>query len=67
MMLFFFFGSTLTLRLFQRKTLCKDSFPYFPIFGSIKKKKMNQMKTIFGQHKRYDFFGDCFPLNFFGK
>ena len=38
------------LYLFRWKTLCKYSFLSFPIFGSIR--KMNQMKTIFGQHKK---------------
>ena len=28
---------TLTFCLFQWKTLCKDNFPCFPLFGSIKK------------------------------
>ena len=48
----------LTLRLFRWKTLCKDSFPCFPVFCRIKKKKKkkSQRKTIFRQHKKYDLF-----------
>ena len=40
-----------TLCLFLWKTLCKDSFPHFPVFGSTKKKKIGQWKTIFSQRK----------------
>ena len=32
----------ITLYLFQWKTLCKDSFLYFPIFGSINKNKSGE-------------------------
>ena len=34
--------SVKTLRLFQRKTLCKDIFPYFSMLGSIKKYESNE-------------------------
>ena len=51
----FHFFHLFTLRLFQWKTLCEDSFPYFPMFDNIKK-KMSQKKTIFGQRKKYDLF-----------
>ena len=37
--------------MFHWKTFCKDSFPHFPVFGSTKKKKTDQWKTIFTQRK----------------
>ena len=44
----------LLLYLFWWKILCKNSFLYFLVFNSIKKK--SKWKTIFGQHKKYDLF-----------
>ena len=32
----------ITLYLFKWKTLCKDSFLYFPVFGSINKNKSGE-------------------------
>ena len=42
----------LTLCLFHWKTLCKDSFPHFPVFGSIflnKKKIVNKKLYLFNK------------------
>ena len=37
-------GRDFTLRLFQWKISCKDSFPYFLVFGNIRKKKKKRKK-----------------------
>ena len=36
----------ITLYLFKWKTLCKDSFLYFPVFGSINKNKSGENYQI---------------------
>ena len=38
-------GRDFTLRLFQWKISCKDSFPYFLVFGNIRKKKKKKKKN----------------------
>ena len=36
------FDSKFTLYLFRWKNLCKDSFAYFPAFGSIRKNELKE-------------------------
>ena len=41
-----------TNKVFRWNTFYKNSFPYFPVFSNIKKKKFfGQWKTIIGQRK----------------
>ena len=40
------FKIIITLCLFRWKTLCKNSFPHFPTFRSIKKKLVNEKLSL---------------------
>ena len=46
----------MTRCLFQWKTLYKNSFLCFPVFGGVKKTSQRKTIFIFSQHRKYDLF-----------
>ena len=53
----------LTVCLFRWKILCKDSFPCFPMYGSIRKNEKGKLYLV--KHKKYNLFLDIVFHYFF--